>query len=86
MTGMLVPVKNINAFTKAMNLLVLSNSYRNELAKAAYRWSTRFDWEKSALIFYRILLGSLREDLEYQAAGRIALANYKDTVNTEVSL
>jgi len=76
-TGILVPVKSVRAFADAMDYLASTPEYRKSLTNAAYHWSKRFSWDKSAGLFYRILVENMGAELEYQAVGRIAVANYK---------
>lgn len=54
-TGILVPVKKVDAFAQAMTNLVKNKDYLDRISKKAYIRSQDFDWQKSAQNFLRII-------------------------------
>ncbi|MDO8658205.1 MAG: glycosyltransferase [Candidatus Levybacteria bacterium] len=59
-TGVLVELKNIDAFTRAMIDFISDEKYRTYLSRSAYLWSQHFNWDKSAENFFHIIEGALK--------------------------
>lgn len=60
-TGILVPTKNVTAFSSAMLSLINKAELREQLSKQALLWSRNFNWEKSAITFYGLIQARLGE-------------------------
>lgn len=58
-TGILVEPNNVLAFVKAMKDIIENASKRRSMSKEAYSWSGKFNWNKSAKNFYRIIRDSI---------------------------
>jgi glycosyltransferase involved in cell wall biosynthesis len=61
-TGVLVKVKDVKGFAKSFNSLIKNSRELKRLSKNAYAWSTKFDWDASSDIFYRILVSEVHGD------------------------
>ncbi len=55
-TGILVKVRDVDAFTQSMRIILEDKQYRESLSKAAYLWSRNFSWDKSGDTFYKRIL------------------------------
>ena len=58
-TGLLVPAGNVTQFANAMMKVVHDDALRIRLTEEAKQWALHFDWDKSAEIFYQIMLRNL---------------------------
>lgn len=65
-TGLLVPPRDVEAFSKAMNSLISHSSYRKILSNEAYKWSKKFSWEESAQKFLRLISHQLETKRDYK--------------------
>ena len=54
-TGRLVKLKDVKAFAKAFNTLIINKNQLKKLSQNAYVWSKSFDWDQSSHVFYEIL-------------------------------
>ncbi len=59
-TGLLVPLKSVNALSNAMEHMLLNEKKRKILTKNALVWSKQFSWETSSNIF----LASLEREIK----------------------
>ena len=59
-TGVLVELKNIDAFAGAMIDFISDEKYRTYLSGSAYLWSQNFNWEKSSNLFFHIIEDALK--------------------------
>ncbi|MBI4057774.1 glycosyltransferase [Candidatus Microgenomates bacterium] len=64
-TGLLVPVKDISLFAKAMTDLIREPAYRRELSRGAYKWAQRFSWDRSSQELLRVIENELAQDKRY---------------------
>ena len=71
-TGLLVEVGNIHAFSEAMNLLIENPALRTQLSYSAHEWSKYFRWSKSAEHFYKVIGRSVSESIFRTAVGNLA--------------
>ena len=73
-TGVLVEVNNVEAFSSAMTDFITDKSYRELLSKRAYVWAQDFSWEKSANQFFQILSSNLTSKSQFLTFKNIAIA------------
>ena len=73
-TGVLVEVNNVEAFSSAMVDFITDKSYRELLSKRAYVWAQDFSWEKSANQFFQILSSNLTSKRQFFSIKNIAIA------------
>lgn len=59
-TGILVELKNTDAFARAMTDFISDEKYRAYLSGSAYLWSQHFNWDKSAEHFLLIIENTLK--------------------------
>ena len=53
-TGVLVNPQNVNSLAVMIKKLILDNELRYKLSKNAIKYSTQFDWDKTAQDIFRI--------------------------------
>lgn len=58
-TGILVELKNIDAFANAMTDLIQNQKYRETLSDKAFNWAQNFNWDKSSEQFLNIIENAL---------------------------
>jgi cellulose synthase/poly-beta-1,6-N-acetylglucosamine synthase-like glycosyltransferase/glycosyltransferase involved in cell wall biosynthesis/O-antigen/teichoic acid export membrane protein len=75
-TGILVPVRDVDALSKAMIDFVIDSKYREKISKNAYLWSQNFDWDKSARQFLNIITAVHREQGLRMKKIQIALGRF----------
>lgn len=69
-TGLLVQAGNVTQFANAMMKIVDDDSLRLKLADEARSWAHRFDWNRSAQLFYDVIRKNL--------GGEAVQASYKE--------
>lgn len=52
-TGILVPVKDVEIWAKAMDGMIRYEEFRSELSQNALKWSNNFSWDKSSKEFLK---------------------------------
>lgn len=68
-TGVLVELKNVDQFAKAMREIIIDKDYRTTLSKNAYIWAQNFNWDSSALDFHGLIQDRIQSDYEKVKAG-----------------
>lgn len=77
-TGILVQVKSVDEFVRAMINVLVDEKYRNTLSKNAYLWSKNFSWDKSALRFYSLILRQIDMRVKLAPFGKVLYAKAND--------
>ncbi|MBI2028291.1 MAG: glycosyltransferase [Candidatus Levybacteria bacterium] len=60
-TGILVPYGNVEGFADAIKSLIKDENLRKEMSKDAIKWSSQFEWGKSAGLFYEFMLKAINK-------------------------
>ncbi|MBI4137611.1 glycosyltransferase [Candidatus Roizmanbacteria bacterium] len=67
-TGVLVKLRDVDAFAQAMTRMIKNNQLRRTLSESAYAWSSNFTWERSAEKMLRIITTSVEDRIQYKSA------------------
>lgn len=73
-TGLLVPVKNVDGFSNAMDVMIREQTFRRLLSRNAYNWAKEFSWEKSASQLFTILVERMQEERKMYATTGVSIA------------
>lgn len=60
-TGILVPLKNVNAFAEAILFLIENPKERKQMSLDAYKWSKKFSWNKTGERFFKIIKNEIEK-------------------------
>ncbi len=64
-TGILVSSGDINALSKSMELLIVNDDLRHQLAKRAFVWAQSFNWDESAAKFMAACNSAINNHKKY---------------------
>ncbi len=54
-TGILVPLKDIDALAMAMNRMIVDPTYRISMTNSAINWAKNFDWDQQSKRFFNVI-------------------------------